>query len=140
MRLFFALGCLMCGCLAQAQLVSLPRGAEITVDSLTTEITVISPSVIEVTKYIGSRPHMSMPNFQLEATELADSLPRTEGGGKLTIDTGRFYAAVNGKDGNVSFWDHDGNLILAEQHRSASLTSTGKRGRYAVRQDFQIGK
>ena len=140
MRLLFAFGCFVCGCLAQAQLVSLPHGASITVDTLSTEITVISPTVVEVTKYIGSRPGLSTPNFQLEATELPDSLPRVEGGGKLKIDTGRFYAAVNAKDGNVSFWGHDGNLILAEQHRSASLVPTGKKGRYAARQDFQIGK
>lgn len=140
MRLFFALVCLMCGCLSQAQLVSLPHGASITVDTLSTEITVISPTVVEVVKYIGSRPGLSTPNFQLEAAELADSLPRTEGGGKLKIDTGKFYAAVNAKDGNVSFWDHEGNLILAEQHRSATLVPGGRKGRYTVCQDFQIGK
>lgn len=137
MRLLFALGCFVCGCAAQAQLLSLPHGASITIDSLTTEITVISPSVVEVTKYVGERPKSSL--FKSEIATLPDSLPRKEAAGKLKIDTGRFYAAVNAKDGNVSFWDYDGNLILAEQHRSALLTPTGKKGRYEVRQDFQVG-
>lgn len=139
-RFIFVLCIVMCGCFAQAQVVSLAHGARITVDTLTTEITVISPSVVEVTKYIGSRPRLSSPRLQHEETVLPDSLPRTESGGKLKIDTGRFYAAVNAKDGNVSFWDYDGNLILAEQHRSAQLLPLGKKGRFEAKQDFQIGK
>ncbi|MDE5694244.1 MAG: DUF4968 domain-containing protein, partial [Duncaniella sp.] len=122
---YLTLALLFCSFLSQAQIVSLPHGAKITVDTLTTELTVISPGVVEVTKYIGRRPSTSTPNFQLGGETLSDSLPRTEGGGKLKIDTGRFYAAVNAKDGNVSFWDYDGNLLLAEQHRSASLTPSG---------------
>ena len=138
--LYLTLALLLCSCFTQAQIVSLPHGAKITVDTLTTELTVISPGVVEVTKYIGCRPGTSTPNLQLGDSALPDSLIRTEGGGKLKIDTGRFYAAVNAKDGNVSFWDYDGNLLLAEQHRSASLTPSGKKDRYDVRQDFQIGK
>ena len=138
--LYLTLALLICSCFTHAQIVSLPYGAKITVDTLTTELTVISPGVVEVTKYIGSRPGTSTPKLQLGDSTLPDSLARTEGGGKLKIDTGRFYAAVNAKDGNVSFWDYDGNLILAEQHRSASLTPSGKKDRYDVRQDFQIGK
>lgn len=137
MRLLFALGCFVCGCVAQAQLLSQPHGASITIDSVTTEITVITPSMVEVTKYVGERPQLS--GFRPETTSLPDSLPRKEGAGKLKIDTGRFYAAVNAKDGNVSFWDHDGNLILAEQHRSASFAPSGKTGRYKLSQDFQMG-
>lgn len=138
--LYLTLALLFCSFLSQAQIVSLPHGAKITVDTLTTELTVISPGVVEVTKYIGRRPSTSTPNFQLGGETLPDSLPRTEGGGKLKIDTGRFYAAINAKDGNVSFWDYDGNLLLAEQHRTASLTPSGKKDSYDVRQDFQIGK
>lgn len=139
-RSIFVLGCFLCGCFAHAQVESLAQGARITVDTLTTEITVISPSVVHVTKYVGALPVLSTPHFMPEKTAIADSLPRIEMGGKLKIDTGRFYAAVNAKDGNVSFWGHDGNLILAEQHRSASLMPSDKKDRYVAKQDFQIGK
>ena len=98
--LYLTLALLICSCFTHAQIVSLPYGAKITVDTLTTELTVISPGVVEVTKYIGSRPGTSTPKLQLGDSTLPDSLARTEGGGKLKIDTGRFYAAVNAKDGN----------------------------------------
>ena len=140
-RYVLALGCVVCGLIAQAQqLTSLPQGAKIVIDSFTTDITVISPSVVRVTKYIGGEPELATPKFMPEKDALLDSLPRTEEGGKLKIDTGRFYAAVNAKDGNVSFWNHDGKLILAEQHGTGELVPTEDEGLYEARQDFQIGK
>lgn len=140
-RYVLALCCVVCGWFAQAQQVtSLPQGARIVVDTMTTDITVISPSVVRVTKYLGSEPELAVPKFMPEKDALADSLPRTEEAGKLKINTGRYYAAVNAKDGNVSFWNHDGTLILAEQHKSASLAPTDEEGLYAAKQDFQIGK
>ncbi len=137
------LGLSSCACMAHAQIVSLPHGARITIDSITTEVTVLSPTTVEVTKYIGERPQQDEPVLKIAAGELADSLPRVEGGGKIKIDGGNYYAALNLKDGNVSFWGHDGNLIMAEQHRTASMTrrndvdQTGNI--YEVSQDFQIG-
>ncbi|MCM1520848.1 MAG: DUF4968 domain-containing protein [Lachnoclostridium sp.] len=132
--------CLLAGSLlSQAQLISLPRGAKITLDTITTEITVLTPRTVRVTKYTGATPELYIPNIFAGNRELPDSLRRVEEAGKLKIDTGNFYAAINAKDGNVSFWNHEGQLILAEQHRTGKITSTDK-NKYAVSQDFQIGK
>lgn len=122
---------------ATAEITPTERGARITVDSITTEVTIYSPSMVRVTKYVGTRPDTGAPTAA-PASEM--ELKRVEAKGKHKIDTGEYYAAINEKDGNVSFWGHDGNLILAEQHRSASLTPHADSEGYAVRQDFQFGR
>lgn len=138
-KIFLSVSLLAAGFLAQAQLVSMPRGAKITLDTITTEITVLSPEVVRVTKYTGEHPELRPSDYKFHKQELPDSLRRVEEAGKLKIDTGKFYAAINAKDGNVSFWNHEGQLILAEQHRTGKITLVDK-NKYAVSQDFQIGK
>lgn len=130
------------GMTMRAEVVPTDNGAKITVDTLTTEVIVQSPSTVRVLKYIGQRPELHKSCVTHPA--LDRELKREAGNGKYKIDAGEYYVALNEKDGNVSFWSHDGNLIMAEQHRSASLTpvagEAGGERRYVARQDFQIGR
>lgn len=120
--------------MANAEITPTANGAKITVDSLTTEVIVCSPSKVRVLKYYGERPETANCPTGRE-------LKRVAAKGKYKIDAGEYYVALNEKDGNVSFWDHEGVLIMAEQHRTASLTPLpGEKGRYIVKQDFQFGR
>lgn len=122
------------GIMANAEITPTDNGAKITVDSLTTEVIVCSPSQVRVLKYYGNRPETANCPTNRE-------LKRVAAKGKYKIDAGEYYVALNEKDGNVSFWDHEGVLIMAEQHRTASLTPLpGENGRYTVKQDFQFGR
>ena len=128
----FALACI--GSLTvSAEVIPTPSGVKITLDSVTTEVMVISPDRVHVIKYIGEYDGTHSPAANPE-------LKRVAADGKYKIDTGEYYVAINEKDGNVSFWNHDGTLIMAEQHRTSSLTPEAGTDRYTVRQDFQIGR
>lgn len=131
LSLLFTLMLLSC-LQAAAEVTPTTSGAKITLDSVTTEVIVCSPTRVQVIKYVGT--------FEGSRPAAAQSeLRRVTEKGKQKIDTGEYYVAINEKDGNVSFWDHDGNLIMAEQHRSSSFTPVGT-DRYTVRQDFQVGR
>ncbi len=118
---------------AEAEIIPTPAGAKITIDTLTTEVVVCSPTTVRVLKYIGESP------IPASIDAKAKELKRVEAKGKQKIDTGDFYVALNEKDGNVSFWSHEGALIMAEQHRTGSIKQNGD-GSYAVSQDFQVGR
>lgn len=141
-KILILLAALTAGITGRAEVVPTDNGAKITVDSLTTEVTVLSPTMVRVIKYIGSRPEMR--ETCVKHPSLDYELKREAAGGKYKIDAGEYYVALNEKDGNVSFWGHDGNLIMAEQHRTASLVPVGGCAdgvrRYVARQDFQIGR
>ena len=129
--------------LSRSQVVATPTGAKLTLDSVTTEIIVYSPGVVRVVKYVGERPRLSgckelkVGKGDPQAKEYA----RSEGHHKYKVDTGRFNAALNDKDGNVSFWDYDEKLILAEQHKTGHIGApVGKKGLREVSQDFQFGR
>lgn len=128
----FALAC-MCAAHVTAEITSTPAGAKITLDSVTTEVMVCAPTQVRVIKYIGTYDGPA-------STAAKPDLKRVADHGKYKIDTGEYYVAINEKDGNVSFWNHDGTLIMAEQHSTSSLTPVPSTGRYAVRQDFQFGR
>lgn len=126
------------GLMSQAEIIPTDNGAKITIDSLTTEVIVCSPSQVRVLKYIGERPELKSCASQCAAKR---ELKRVPVKGKYKIDAGEYYVALNEKDGNVSFWDHEGTLIMAEQHRTASLAPVdGTPGRYTAKQDFQFGR
>lgn len=118
---------------AMGEITPTPAGAKITLDSVTTEVTVCTPTQVRVIKYVGA--YDGVP----PCAAMSD-LRRVAADGKYKIDTGEYYVAINEKDGNVSFWDHNGTLIMAEQHRTSSLTPVPGTDRYTVRQDFQIGR
>lgn len=116
---------------AMAEITPTPAGAKITLDSVTTEVMVCTPAQVRVIKYVG--------NYDAPASAAAKpDLKRIADHGKYKIDTGEYYVAINEKDGNVSFWNHDGTLIMAEQHGTSSLTTAAKNR--TVRQDFQFGR
>ncbi len=126
------------GLMTQAEIIPTDNGAKITIDSLTTEVIVCSPTQVRVLKYIGERPELK---FHAAKCENGRELKRVPVKGKYKIDAGEYYVALNEKDGNVSFWNHEGALIMAEQHRTATLTpiaDTDKR--YTAKQDFQFGR
>ncbi len=118
---------------ATSQVIPTASGAKITLDSVTTEVVVCSPDRVQVIKYVGSYEGTRPTSTVTELNRVAEK-------GKSKIDTGNYYVAINEKDGNVSFWGHDGNLIMAEQHRTSSLTPVDGSSRYSVRQDFQVGR
>lgn len=127
----------------KSQVVPTPTGARLTLDSVTTEFIIYSPSLVRVIKYVGERPALA-PCKELK---IGKGDPRgadynhAEGHNKYKVDTGRFYAAVNDKDANVSFWNHDDVLILAEQHKTGRLGApVGKKALRQVSQDFQFGR
>ena len=123
----------VCAGSAMAEVTPTTEGARITLDSVTTEVKVCSPTQVRVIKYIGN-------NDVTPSESSTHKYKRVAADGKYKIDTGEYYVAINEKDGNVSFWNHDGTLIMAEQHRQYSLTPVPGTDRYTVRQDFQIGR
>ncbi|MDE6394799.1 MAG: DUF4968 domain-containing protein [Duncaniella sp.] len=126
------LACL-CALPAMAEITPTPAGAKITLDSVTTEVMVCSPTQVRVIKYIGAYDGPAATGAKPDLKRIADH-------GKYKIDTGEYYVAINEKDGNVSFWDHNGTLIMAEQHRTSSLAPVTGTDSYSVRQDFQFGR
>lgn len=125
---------------AGAQVIPTPTGAKITLDSITTEVVVYSPDAVRVLKYKGERPDLSKLKIKgVPKTPEAKTYKTAEGHNKYKIDTGKFYAAINDKDGNVSFWTHDDQLILAEQHKSGRFETDPVSGKPSVFQDFQMG-
>lgn len=127
----------------KSQGVPTPTGARLTLDSITTEVIIYSPSLVRVIKYVGERPALA-PCKELKIGKgepRGGEYVRAEGHNKYKVDTGRFYAAVNDKDANVSFWNHDDVLILAEQHKTGRLGApAGKKSLREVSQDFQFGR
>lgn len=105
-----------------------------TIDSLTTELTVYSPSVVRVTKYIGERPELAMSENIWVNEPCIENTTVDKGHGKVMLRTGLFRPALNEKDGNVSFWSEDDTLILAEQHKTTKIAD----GNATL--DFQVGK
>lgn len=129
--------------ICKSQVVATPTGAKLSLDSVTTEIIVYSPEMVRVVKYVGERPKLSackelkVGKGDPQGKEYA----RSEGHHKYKVDTGRYFAAINDKDGNVSFWNYDDQLILAEQHKTGRLGApSGKKGVRKVSQDFQFGR
>ena len=129
--------------MCKSQVVATPTGARLTLDSVTTEIIVYAPGMVRVIKYVGERPELT-PCKALKVGKgdpRAKEYRRAEAKHKYKVDTGLIYAAINDKDGNVSFWDHDEQLILAEQHKTGRLGApAGKKGLREVSQDFQFGR
>lgn len=125
---------------ANAQVTSTPTGAKITLDSITTEIIIYSPEAVRVVKYKGERPEITPLKIKgIPAIAEAKEYKKAEGHNKFKVDTGKFYAAINDKDGNISFWGYDDQLILAEQHKTGVITTDEATGKPKVSQDFQIG-
>lgn len=124
-----------------AEIVPTSNGAKITLGDITTEFIVYSPDVVRVIKYVGERP--ALPACRVLKVKKGEpatrDMERHEGNHKYKVDTGSFSAALNEKDGNVSFWTPDEALILAEQHKTASLVPDTK-GTYTASQDFQFGR
>lgn len=123
-----------------AEIVTTQHGAAITLDSVTTEIIIYSPRAVRVIKYVGERPALKPVKVKGIPSKPEAGEHRTDTGhNKVKVDTGDYYAALNEKDGNVSFWSHGDTLIMAEQHRTGVLTPCSD-GRYLVSQDFQMGR
>lgn len=136
LTLIFCLAALTAG----AQVIPTPTGAKITLDSVTTEVIIYSPDAVRVVKYKGERPNL--PKLKIKGvpkTPEVKELKTAEGHNKYKVDTGKYYAAINDKDGNVSFWSHDDKLILAEQHKSGRIVDDPATGHRSVFQDFQMG-
>ena len=129
--------------MCKSQVVATPTGARLTLDSITTEFIIYSPSMVRVIKYVGERPALA-PCKELKIGKgdpRGGEYGRTDGHNKYKVDTGRFYAAINDKDANVSFWNHDDVLILAEQHKTGRVGApAGKKALREVSQDFQFGR
>lgn len=126
---------------AAAQVTTTPTGATITLDSITTEAIVYAPGAVRVIKYKGERPDVKPLKVKgLPKKPEAAERPVQEGHNKIMIDTGKFFVALNTKDGNVSFWSHDDQLILAEQHKTGVIAVDSETGAPVVSQDFQMGR
>lgn len=140
MKKIFAMLMALASITASAQVTSTPTGAKITLDSITTEIVIYSPEAVRVIKYKGERPEIKPLKIKgVPAIAEAKEYKKAEGHNKFKVDTGKYYAAINDKDGNISFWDYDDNLILAEQHKTGIITSDEVTGKPKVSQDFQMG-
>lgn len=117
-------------------------GAKITLDSITTEIIIYSPKAVRVIKYVGDeRPALKplkLAGVPAEAKEQA--IVAETGHNKVMVGTGAMKAALNEKDGNVSFWSRGDTLIMAEQHRTGVLKAANRKGLREVAQDFQMGR
>lgn len=128
-----------------AQVEPTSTGARLTLDSVSTEIIICSPSVVRVIKWVGpERPALAKCDLLKVGKgdpKAAADYERGEGHNKYKVNTGRYWAALNDKDGNVSFWTPDEKLILAEQHKTGRLGARkDKKGRREVSQDFQFGR
>lgn len=142
-KILFMLVSLLAVTPVHSQVVPTPAGARLTLDSVTTEIIVYSPELVRVIKYVGDRPKLT----GCHALKIGKGEPRgkeyarSEGHHKYKVNTGHFFAAVNDQDGNVSFWDYEERLILAEQHKTGRLgVPVHKKGLREVSQDFQFGR
>ncbi len=142
-KLLLILGSLLAVAPVRGQVVPTPAGARITLDSVTTEIIVYSPDLVRVIKYVGDRPKLAgCPALKIRKGDpRAGEYLRSEGHHKYMVNTGRFLAAVNDRDGNVSFWDYEERLILAEQHKTGRLGAPVRKKRLReAGQDFQFGR
>lgn len=142
-KILFLLVSLLAVSTVRAQVVATPTGARVTLDSVTTEVIIYSPGVVRVVKYVGERPRLTAcKELKIgKGDPQSKEYARSEGHNKFKVDTGSFFAAINDKDGNVSFWDYDDKLILAEQHKTGRLGApAGKKALREVSQDFQFGR
>ena len=109
-------------------------------DKPTTEVMVYAPNIIRVTKYAdGLEALPDKKSYSVIMTpEKGKGLWRVEG---TTLSTACLTVTVDAATGEVRFTDANGNALLAEKGEAevASITAGVDKGKYSIRQDFQLG-
>ena len=109
-------------------------------DKPTTEVMVYAPNIIRVTKYAdGLEALPDKKSYSVIMTpEKGKGLWRVEG---TTLSTACLTVTVDAATGEVRFADTNGNALLAEKGEAevTSITAGVDKGKYSIRQDFQLG-
>ena len=109
-------------------------------DKPTTEVMVYAPNIIRVTKYAdGLEALPDKKSYSVIMTpEKGKGLWRVEG---TTLSTACLTVTVDAATGEVRFADANGNALLAEKGEAevTSITAGVDKGKYSIRQDFQLG-
>ena len=109
-------------------------------DKPTTEVMVYAPNIIRVTKYAdGLEALPDKKSYSVIMTpEKGKGLWRVEG---TTLSTACLTVTVDAATGEVRFTDANGNALLAEKGEAevTSITAGVDKGKYSIRQDFQLG-